>query len=40
MRVLFISNGYGEDYVAVNIIKELRKIDSSIEIEALPIVVE
>jgi uncharacterized protein (TIGR03492 family) len=40
MRVLFISNGYGEDYVAVNIIKELRKIDSSIEIEALPIVGE
>uniref|UniRef100_A0A7C3RWB4 Lipid-A-disaccharide synthase n=1 Tax=Dictyoglomus thermophilum TaxID=14 RepID=A0A7C3RWB4_DICTH len=40
MRVLFISNGYGEDYVAVNIIKELREIDSSIEIEALPIVGE
>jgi uncharacterized protein (TIGR03492 family) len=40
MRFLFISNGYGEDYVAVNIGKELKKIDDSIEIIGMPIVGE
>ncbi|ACI19153.1 lipid-A-disaccharide synthase-related protein [Dictyoglomus thermophilum] len=39
-RILFISNGYGEDYVAVNIAKEILNIDPSINIEGLPIVGE
>ncbi len=39
-RILFISNGYGEDYVAVNVAKEILNIDPSISIEGLPIVGE
>ncbi|ACK41495.1 MULTISPECIES: lipid-A-disaccharide synthase-related protein [Dictyoglomus] len=39
-RILFISNGYGEDYVAVNVAKEILNMEPSISIEGLPIVGE
>jgi uncharacterized protein (TIGR03492 family) len=38
MKLLVISNGHGEDIIAIKIIEQLRKIDSSLEISALPMV--
>ncbi len=38
MKLLVLSNGHGEDVIAVNIIKQLQIINSSWEIWALPIV--
>ncbi len=40
MRVLCLSNGHGEDEIAVRILRELRQQATGIEIEALPIVGE
>lgn len=40
MKILFISNGYGEDYVAVNIAKKLKILDTNLEIYGMPIVGE
>jgi uncharacterized protein (TIGR03492 family) len=37
-KVLFISNGFAEDLVAITIIKKLRKANESAEISCLPIV--
>ena len=37
-KILFISNGFAEDLVAITLIKELRKIYSEVEISCLPIV--
>lgn len=38
MKLLVISNGHGEDIIAVKIIKQLQKIDPSLKISALPMV--
>lgn len=40
MKILFLSNGYGEDYVAVNIAKELKSLASNLEVYGMPIVGE
>ncbi|HPU43370.1 MAG TPA: lipid-A-disaccharide synthase-related protein [Dictyoglomaceae bacterium] len=40
IRFLALSNGYGEDYVAVNIIKELQNLYPHIDILAIPLVGE
>lgn len=37
-RVLFISNGHGEDNHSAHVIRALRERDPSVEVEALPIV--
>lgn len=37
-KILFLSNGYGEDTIAVSIIENLLKISPNIEILALPLV--
>jgi uncharacterized protein (TIGR03492 family) len=39
-RLLCLSNGHGEDIIAVRILQELRQISSKLEISALPIVGE
>ncbi len=39
-RVLFLSNGYAEDLIAVTTIKKLREEDPKLEIKALPLVGE
>ncbi len=39
-KILFISNGYGEDYVAVNVAKEMKKLAPDLEIYGMPIVGE
>jgi uncharacterized protein (TIGR03492 family) len=38
MKLLCISNGHGEDAIALPVLQELRKLDPSTEIVALPIV--
>ncbi|MCM8785116.1 MAG: lipid-A-disaccharide synthase-related protein [Candidatus Omnitrophica bacterium] len=40
LKILVVSNGYIEDMMACQIIKNLREIDASIEFKALPIVGE
>ncbi|MDB9314432.1 lipid-A-disaccharide synthase-related protein [Spirulina sp. CS-785/01] len=40
MKLLCLSNGHGEDIIAVRILEELRKADESLEIAALPLVGE
>ena len=38
MKLLVLSNGHGEDAIAISIIKELQNITDKLEIQALPIV--
>lgn len=38
MKILFLSNGHGEDQIASQLIKELFKLDKNIEISAFPLV--
>jgi uncharacterized protein (TIGR03492 family) len=40
MKLLFLSNGHGEDLIATRIIEQIRKISDSTQIAALPIVGE
>lgn len=40
MKLLCLSNGHGEDVIAVRIAEELRQQDSQVEVKALPIVGE
>ncbi len=39
-RLLCLSNGHGEDIIAVRILQELRQISSKLNISALPLVGE
>ena len=38
MKLLVLSNGHGEDAIAISIVKELQNITKKLEIQALPIV--
>ena len=40
MKILFLSNGHGEDGIAVQVLQALRHQDSELELCALPIVGE
>jgi len=37
-RILFVSNGHGEDVIATNLIRAFRKSNPNLEIDALPLV--
>lgn len=40
MKILCLSNGHGEDIIAVKILQQLQQLSSKIELEALPLVGE
>ncbi len=40
MKILCLSNGHGEDIIAVKILQQLQQLSSTVELEALPLVGE